>query len=87
MCPRNPADDRQLVDMGAYVMGNGAKPHFTHVDPRLCDDADAVVQQALRLIKLFVDKHDVDPNRVVVSVRESGHRARVEAMTIPADSG
>lgn len=73
----HPADGRQLVDMGVYVMGSGAKLHFTHVDPRLYGDADAMVDQALRLVKLFVDKHDVEPNRVVVSVRESGYRARV----------
>ena len=73
--------------MGACIMGCGTKHHFVYVNPRLCDDADGVVEQALRLIKLFADKHDIDSGRVVVSVRESALPARFQAVTCPADSG
>ena len=59
------------MDTGANIMGyGGTKYHFTHVNPVLCDDPNSVVEQALRLVKLFVEKHDIEADRVVVSVRE-----------------
>ena len=76
-----------MVDMGVYIMDCGTKYHFTHVNPKFCADADGIVEQALRIINLFADKHNVGPDRVVVSVRESARPARFQAVTYSVDSG
>ena len=43
-------------------------PHYTFVDPRLCEDSKAMVEQARRLSDLFGEK---DEHRdVIIGVRE-----------------
>ncbi|KZT64466.1 hypothetical protein DAEQUDRAFT_609345 [Daedalea quercina L-15889] len=79
--------ERYLVDVGADMMSRSSGPHFTFVNPNFHNNVELIVEQALRLVKLFADNHGVVTDRLVISVCSASHHRCPGAMTRLADSG
>ncbi|TFY56240.1 hypothetical protein EVJ58_g7761 [Rhodofomes roseus] len=61
--------ERFLVDMGASIAGRSRTGlHFTYLSPALMGNTELMVEQALRLVKLFAEKHDIATDRLVISI-------------------
>ncbi|KAH9903331.1 aldolase [Cubamyces lactineus] len=56
-----------LVELGVSMLERVEGPHYTFVDPKFHDDTPSMVGQAVRLVRLFVDK-GISRDRIVITI-------------------
>ena len=65
----------QLVELGVSMLERVEGPHYTFIDPRYHEDTPSMVRQAVRLVRLFVEK-GIGRDRIVVTVSRLRLRLR-----------
>ncbi|KAI0332207.1 aldolase [Cubamyces sp. BRFM 1775] len=56
-----------LVELGVSMLERVEGPHYTFIDPRYHEDTPSMVRQAVRLVRLFVEK-GIGRDRIVVTI-------------------
>ena len=66
----------QLVELGVSMLERVDGPHYTFINPKFHDDMSWMVRQAVRLVRLFVEK-GISRDRIVVTVSHLYLRSRM----------